>query len=126
MLQEKKKSVVGHFQAPDSTVRGLVATIAFSLGVSISNIRHVIHWGLPASILDYVQEIGRAGRDGHPATATLFLAPHCKSQDTMRDVLKDSTCVRRNLLSHLYGGTKAVLDNYCGGKRCCSRCNPQC
>lgn len=50
------------------------STNAFGMGVHISNIRHVIHFQIPTSIEGYVQEVGRAGRDGGPALATLLYA----------------------------------------------------
>lgn len=50
------------------------STNAFGMGVHIPNIRHVIHFQLPTSIEGYVQEVGRAGRDGKPALATLLYA----------------------------------------------------
>lgn len=50
------------------------STNAFGMGVHIANIRHVIHFQLPTSIEGYVQEVGRAGRDGGPALATLLYA----------------------------------------------------
>lgn len=50
----------------------MVATKAFGLGIYKPNIQHVIRNGVPENICAWVQESGRAGRDGNPAMATIF------------------------------------------------------
>ncbi len=54
----------------------LCATTAFGLGVDIPDIRRIIHDHPPNSLIDYVQQSGRAGRDGEPAQCLLLLEPN--------------------------------------------------
>src|SRR5690242_13866410 len=53
----------------------MVATTAFGMGIDKPNIRYILHYQTPGSLEQYVQEIGRAGRDGHPAQCILLFDP---------------------------------------------------
>jgi len=52
--------------------RVMCATSAFGMGIDHPRIRLVAHLGMPAALEAYVQEAGRAGRDGLPARCLLL------------------------------------------------------
>ena len=69
---EKREHVIYSFIQPSSTLRLIIATSAFGLGIDIPDVQQVIHWGLTSTVEEYVQESGRASRDGLSAQATIY------------------------------------------------------
>lgn len=71
MKVEQKTKTQDDFMA--NRVQIVVATIAFGMGVDKPDIRSIIHYTLPATIEEYSQQIGRAGRDGKTSNCMLYL-----------------------------------------------------
>lgn len=69
----KRRKVQQMFMS--NKLRVVVATVAFGMGINKSDLRAVIHYNMPSCFEAYVQEVGRAGRDGEPAHCHLFLDP---------------------------------------------------
>ena len=59
----------------DGTTRVVFATNALGMGVHFAGVNTVIHYGAPNSLDDYLQESGRAGRNGEQATSTIYWCP---------------------------------------------------
>lgn len=56
-----------------------MATNALGLGVDVPDVRLVVHAGMPNRLRDYVQESGRAGRDGQQSKAIIVM---CHQEDS--------------------------------------------
>lgn len=54
------------------TLTALVCTSAFGMGIDRPDVRWIVHWHVPLLPTEYIQEIGRAGRDGKTAEALLL------------------------------------------------------
>ena len=73
MSSSDREAIQQQFMEGDVDV--IVATTAFGMGIDKADVRFVFHNNIPGSIDAYYQEIGRAARDGEPATAKLFYLP---------------------------------------------------
>lgn len=74
MQYEERMSVQQRFM--NDEIQVICATNAFGMGVNKSNIRTVIHYHMPKSIFQFIQEIGRGGRDGELSQSILLYSPN--------------------------------------------------
>ena len=94
------------------------------MGVDFPDIRFVVMWGPPRSILDFHQEAGRAGRDNEPADVILYYygqqIVHC--DDAMRSFLKCESCYRIASYSSLDSNIVSLIPAH----DCCQFCAKSC
>ena len=119
-----KSYVLDEFPKVDSSLKVIIATCALGIGVNISDIRTIIHYGLASDIESYVQEIGRAGRDGRSANAYLNYTNQqygrCKDAP-MKEYARntESVCRRTLLLKTFQEEPQQISSNLC-----CDICSP--
>ena len=90
----------------------IVATVAFGMGIDKSNVRYVIHTGMPKSLEHYQQETGRAGRDGLEAECCLFYSggDYGIWKSLLRDMDPEAHKIAMIKLNKIY--------NFCTGGLC--------
>ena len=104
--EDRKRNQEAFIQEKVDTI---VATVAFGMGIDKSNVRYVVHAGMPKSLEAYQQESGRAGRDGLEAECVLLYSAGDPVQ--WRKMLNGSAAPGAQQ-------TLKAMENYCTGLTC--------
>ena len=88
--EHERKRIVDELVNGTSNHRVLLVTVAFGIGIDCNNIRRVVHIGVPYTMEEYCQEVGRAGRDGLPARADIYYNSYdiSKARKNMTEVIR--------------------------------------
>ena len=108
LSREEKTAVEEWFLGSEDGV--LIATCAYGMGVDAPGIRAVIHRDLPPTVESYLQESGRAGRDGQPAQAIVLASP--------RQMAGPVSGGGKVAARQRGGGESGFWESYLSGERC--------
>ena len=122
-----KKHIQENICVTEGHIKVLVCTIAFGMGVDMKGVCHVIHFGPSKNIESYVQECGRAGREGQQSKCLLLynglLSARSKS-DIKNYIETDTQCRRKQIFNHFPGGF--IVHENLNGHNCCDVCKRNC
>ena len=101
--ERRKKELLFDFLQGERKI--MISTSAFSMGIDIPDIELVVHFNAPISMTDYIQQIGRAGRDGRKAHCFLFYDQNgdddAISNSFIKKAKKQSTKAAKTIRSNL-------------------------
>jgi len=124
-----KMSVLQESTDHDSCLRVVICTAAFGMGIDCVGFNRVVHFGPPDDVETYIQQSGRAGRDGLPAHCLLFIGKdQCRFCDkTMKNYCGNTTICRKDCLflefsSYTSTGYKCNCCDVCAERCKCSTC----
>ena len=117
-----KEKVLTSFCIQGGTLRVVLATTAFGMGINCPDIKRVIHWGPPSTLEQYAQESGRVGRNGNEAerVQNRFI-----DEDVKAYSLNGNIC-RHTLLYKDFLFASINSSNNITGCYCCDVCEQAC
>ena len=126
--QSVKDSIVQNFTSA-SQLRVVICTIAFGMGIDSPDVRVIVHWGASEDCEMYVQESGRAGRDGLKSYAITYHGKgdlnkkYISLQMIKYCVNEENQCCRAVLFEDFNDCQDLKTDSLC---MCCDVCRLKC
>eukprot|EP00794_Sanderia_malayensis_P002296 gene2296-2643_t len=119
-----KEHILKEMTKDDSHLRILVCTLAFGMRVNCKKVHRVVYFGPPENIEAFVQEVGRAGRDGGHSVSVLLYNGLLSSRSSadMHSFINETKCRRKVLVEHF--PSKQLFN--CGKCMCCDLCAANC
>ena len=119
-----KEEIIKTFSV-ESTLRIVIATVAFGMGIDCKNVTQIIHLQPSHDVESYVQEVGRAGRNGNLSVAHLLhTKKHKQLDNTMKEYLCNESTCRRDILFKNFEGYQHPTD--LPDCLCCDVCSDSC
>lgn len=126
----KKDFIINELKESDSKLRILVSTSALGMGIDAKGFNSVILYGAQSNVSDFVQEIGRVGRDNMPSFAlVMFNSYHQRLADqAIKKMLLTNDCRRLCLLDNFLDAHELikVKESLVGQHACCDNCALNC
>ena len=119
--------VLDSFSKSSGRIRVLIATIAFDMGADAKGVHKIVHFGPAKNVEAYMQESGRAGRDGVNSIAVLFYNSKLNgaTDNAMKSYIQSTECRRKILLQH-FETVATEIQEHPVGHLCCDNCRKSC
>ena len=127
--EQNKDEILASFSEESGCIRGLIATIAYGMGINCKGVKNVIHYGSSQNFERYLQESGRAGRSTDSQCRAVILYSNVMLQQCNESMInyirnKNLICRRKLLLAHL-DCDLTDLEPYSNPHHCCGICKEQ-
>jgi len=121
-----KNNVLCRFNNEGGNLRLVLCSTSFSMGLDVPDVGNVFHYGPPNDTDDFLQETGRAGRNGEESHSVILMhkCALCGAYTTtlMKEYVRTKLCRRKVLLS-------AYMEAHSSrkpGHMCCDNCAAIC